>query len=299
LFSIKNKVNDVEELEGKIEYPFKVSSGQNEISLSVIGIDQDSLFYSFKDKKGNSVVLPDDGVLVSDFVANKLRVGVGDRILFHSYLSDMEDEWEEVRGIVTQALGVNAYMNRDVMAKKYFTSGVVTGFYMNSDDAFAKDKLTKLPIISSVSSMESILDSFTQQTQLMNTMIFFMLALSGVLGFAVVYNATIISIGERETEFSSLRVLGFSRGDIFRLILKENNVITAAGIIAGIPLANLFMIYASDMFSTEQYSMILTADPVTYIQGLVTTVFFIVLAQFATYQKIKKLDFMAAIKNRA
>jgi putative ABC transport system permease protein len=153
-------------------------------------------------------------------------------------------------------------------------------------------------MVTSVSSTDSIADVFAQETQLMDSMIGFMLILSGVLGFAVVYNATIIGIGERETEFSALRVLGFSRGDIFRLVLKENNLTTVIGVLAGMPLANLLMVYFSGIFSTEQYSMILRAGPETYIMGLAVTVFFVVLAQVATYRKIRGLDFMAAIKSR-
>jgi putative ABC transport system permease protein len=196
-------------------------------------------------------------------------------------------------------MGVNGYMNIDALASRYLTPGVVTGFFMNADDPEAKRKLMELPAVASVSSPDATRETFQEYTQIMNIFIFFMVGLSGILGFAIVYNATIISIGERETEFSSLRVLGFSGGDIFRLLLKENNVITVAGFIAGVPLANVFLRYSSDVFSTEQYTMYLRAAPENYMQGIVATVFFIVLAQTATYRKIQKLDFMAALKNRA
>jgi putative ABC transport system permease protein len=94
-------------------------------------------------------------------------------------------------------------------------------------------------------------------------------------------------------------VLGFSRGEIFRLILRENNIITAGGLLAGLPVANILLRYSSEVFSNEQYTMHLRAGPAEYAMGLGATVVFIVLAQVATYRKIQKLDFMAALKNRA
>jgi putative ABC transport system permease protein len=148
-------------------------------------------------------------------------------------------------------------------------------------------------------SLAATKESFQEYTQVMNVTIFLLAGLAGLLGFAIVYNATIVSIGERETEFSVLRVLGFSRGEIFRLLLRENNMITAAGLIAGIPLAGLFLRYSSDVFSTEQYTMRLQAAPVHYAAGVLAAVLFVVLAQAATYRRIQKLDFMAALKNRA
>jgi putative ABC transport system permease protein len=292
-------VDDVSEIEGKTEYPFLVSSGQRELALSIIGLEQDTVFYNFKNKAGNAIYVPEDGLLISDYAAKELRVGVGDRVKLHAYLSDEDDSWAYVRGVVYQAMGVNGYMNRDALARAYFTPGVVTGFFMNSDDAAAESKLMKLPAVSSVSSIAATREIFREYTRIMNAFIFFMVLLAGILGFAIVYNATIISIGEREREFSSLRVLGFSGGDIFRLLLKENNVISVAGFLAGIPLANVFLRYSSEVFSTEQYTMHLSAGLWNYLQGMIATVLFIVLAQAATYIKIQKLDFMAALKNRA
>jgi putative ABC transport system permease protein len=296
---ISHIVDDVSDLAGKAEYPFTLSSGQREVSLSVIGLERDTVFYNLSNRAGDALDVPEDGILISEYAAKKLRVGVGDRVRLHSSLSDEDDQWIEVSGVVYQAMGVNGYMDRKELARRYFTPGVVTGFFMNADDPQTESKLMELPAVASVSSLAATKSVFREYTQIMNAFIFFMVFLSGVLGFAIVYNATIISIGEREREFSSLRVLGFSGGDIFRLLLKENNVISAAGFVAGIPLANVFLSYSSDVFSSELYTMHLRAGPWNYMQGLLATIFFIVLAQVATYRKIQKLDFMAALKNRA
>ncbi|MDR1136568.1 MAG: FtsX-like permease family protein [Clostridiales Family XIII bacterium] len=299
LNEISHIVDDVQEIEGKIEYPFKLSSGNHEITLTLIGVEKDTVFYNFKDQEGIRRDIPEDGLLVSDYAARKLKVGIGDKVLMHSYLSDNEDKWMEVQGIVYQAMGVNAYMDKDALAAEYLAPGMINGFFMNCGDPETVSKLKEWPAVTAVSSIVSITDTFQEYTQMMNVMIFFMLILSGVLGFAIVYNATIISIGERETEFSSLRVLGFSRGEIFRLILRENNMITIGGLAAGIPVANILLRYSSEVFSTEQYTMHLRAGLLNYAEGFAATVLFIILAQIATYRKIQKLDFMAALKNRA
>jgi putative ABC transport system permease protein len=289
---------DVEEIEGKLELPFRLSRGNHEITLSVIGLERDTVFYNFKDKNGKRLDVPEHGILISDYAAKELGAEVGDMALMHPYTGH-DDIWVEVRGIVYQAMGVNAYMDKAAMAREYFDPGAVTGFYMNAAVGGLEGKLLDLPAVNSVASLEVTQDTFKEYTQIMNISITFMLLMSGVLGFAIIYNATIISIGERETEFSSLRVLGFSRGEIFRLVFKENNVAAAGGLIAGIPLANLLLAASSEVFSTEQYTMLLRASPLVYLEGAAATLFFVVLALGATYRKIRTLDFMAALKNRA
>jgi putative ABC transport system permease protein len=298
LRDVRAAVGSVEDIEGKLEMPFRLSRGNHEISLSVIGLERGTVFYNFKNKNGSRLELPEYGILISDYAAKKLGVKVGDMALMHPY-TGQDDGWVEVRGVVYQAMGVNAYMDKGAMAREYFEPGAVTGFYLNSDAGGVKEKLLDLPAVNSVASLAATQDTFKEYTQIMNISISFMLLMSGVLGFAIIYNATIISIGEREAEFSSLRVLGFSRGEIFRLVFKENNVAVAGGLAGGVLLSHVLLAASYDIFSTEQYTLLLRADLPVYVEGAAATMFFVILALAATYKKIQNLDFMAALKNRA
>jgi putative ABC transport system permease protein len=110
---------------------------------------------------------------------------------------------------------------------------------------------------------------------------------------------SVINIGEREAEFSTLRVLGMSRGEIFALLLRENGVITLFGIAAGFPLTSFLLAHYDDIFSTEQYTMLTRASWYSYAYGAALTFIFVALAQGVTWRRIKKLDFMSALKDRA
>jgi putative ABC transport system permease protein len=125
-----------------------------------------------------------------------------------------------------------------------------------------------------------------------------MVVFSGILGFCIVYNATIVSLGEREMEFSSLRVLGFSKREIFSMIVRENNIITILAILLGVPVGNLFAEYSSTAFSTDIYTLDMSPTLNALIMAGVYMVIFVLLAQLATYRKIKGLDFLQALKNR-
>ncbi|MDR3295339.1 MAG: FtsX-like permease family protein, partial [Clostridiales Family XIII bacterium] len=134
LVDIRRIVGDVTELEGKVEYPFRLESGPRDIALTVIGVERGTAFYRFRGQDGRAYEVPEDGILLSGYAAKKLRAGVGDLVLLHAYLPGAEDVWAEVTGVIYQAMGVNAYMDKAAMARAYLTPGAVTGFYMNSGD---------------------------------------------------------------------------------------------------------------------------------------------------------------------
>jgi putative ABC transport system permease protein len=175
----------------------------------------------------------------------------------------------------------------------------VTGCFLDSGDPDAVRGLMELPAVSSVVSVRDAQAVLKEYTRMINAFLAILIALSGLLGGIVIYSVVIINIGERETEFSTLMVQGMSHWEIFSLLLRENNVVTLLGFAAGVPLTALFLEYSNDLFSTEQYTMMMRASGVNYLDGALLTVLFIVMAQAAAWRRIKSLDFLAALKNRA
>jgi putative ABC transport system permease protein len=295
---MRAQLEDMEGLEGKIDMPFKISSGTRDISLPLLGVERDTAFYRFRDKEGNPLPFPRDGILLSDYAARKLDVGVGDSVKLHSYLYDRDDRWAVVSGIVYRALGTRAYADMDYLARNFLEPGAVTGCFLDSADPDAARKLMELPAVASVVSVRDARAVLKTYTRMINAFLAFLVALSGLLGGIVIYSVAIINIGERETEFSTLMVQGMSHWEIFSLLLRENNVVTILGFIVGVPLTALFLEYSGDLFSTEQYTIMMSASAVNYLDGALLTGLFIVTAQAAAWRRIKNLDFLSALKNR-
>lgn len=290
---------DIEYMEGKIEYPFELSNGNKKQYASIIGLSRDTVFYSFRDNNGNPVRIPDKGILISENLAKSLGAEKGDRIKVKGFKPSRDDVYIEIANVIKQSLGMNAYMDIKSMGRLLLEKNIITGVYLKSDDENINEKLLYASNVATVLSVADIRSSFEQYMQMIFISIGFMVIFSGILGFCIVYNTTIVSIGEREMEFSSLRVLGFGKNEIFQMILKENNIIMIAGILLGIPAGIVFTEYSSAVFSTEMYSMEISPTPASNITAAIFTVIFILLAQLAAYRKINNLDFIQALKNRA
>lgn len=291
-------VIDVKNMEGKLEYPFEMRNANKKQVVNIIGITENTEFYSFADNKKNAVKLPREGMLISDNLAKILDVKVGQKIQIKSFLDDKEDVYIQVKGIISQSMGINAYMNIEEMGRTLVEKDVINGIYFNSDDPDVTKELMKATNVESILSMNDIKAIYEEYMGLMIVMIGFMLIFSGILGFAITFNATVISLSEREMEFSTLRVLGFTKKEIFNLLLMENAFIIIVGLILGLPAGVAMLKYSNEVFSTEVYSLTMNPTLTSIVSAALITVAFMVLAQLATYRKINKLDFMQSLKNR-
>jgi putative ABC transport system permease protein len=215
-----------------------------------------------------------------------------------SFIPGRNAVYVEVKGIIKQTLGLNAYMDIGFMGEKLLEKNTVNGIYLNSNDEEIYEELARATQIATVMSIEDTRSIFEEYMGIMNAMIVFMVFFSGILGFCIVYNATTIIIGEREMEFSALRVLGLSKNEIFKMVLNENNILMIFGIAVGIPLGMAMLTSLSEAVSTDMYAFYMTPNlkSITYAAAL--TALFVFFAQLAAYQKIKRLDLLSALKNR-
>jgi len=282
------KLINVKEMEQRIEMPFEIKNGRDSKIVNVIGLENNTKFYSLK--------VPEDGILLSSNLATTLNVEVGEEVILKSLIRDEDYIYVYVKGIVNQALGINIYTNIDFLRDKFLDKGIINGIYINSDDNVV-DKLKDIKDIT-VLSQYDMKDAFSEFTAMTSAAMGVMVIFSGLLGFIITYSMTLMSINERALEFSSLRVMGFTKGEIFNMLIRENMIMSVIGILFGIPIGLWLVNYMGVSFTTDLYTM---KEPVTVSgigMSIILTIIFIILAQLMTYVKIHKLDFMQALKNR-
>ncbi len=288
---------DAEAIEPKVEFPFELKNGVNTNVVNIVGLESNTVFYEFKDLNGKEVELPNEGMIISSNLASSLGVEKGDNILVHNFIPNREDAYIKVIDIIDQNLGINGYMNINYMNRVLTEKGMVSGVYINSQDNII-EKLQDVKNISSIQSQKDMKNMFYEFIDLMIIAIAVMIIFSALLGFVIIYSMTVMSINERTLEFSSLRVLGFTKQEIFKIILKENAIMTVVGIIYGIPMGIAEIKYIGDIFSSDLYTL---NEPVTFkamLYALIFTIICLIFAQIVTYKKINNLDFIQALKNR-
>jgi putative ABC transport system permease protein len=114
----------------------------------------------------------------------------------------------------------------------------------------------------------------------------------------VVYNAARVSLSERSRELASLRVLGFTRDEIARILLGELAVLTLVSLPVGALLGYGLGRFIMTIFNNEVYRLpfVLTAQSIAW--SWLTVVAAAVLSSLAVRRRLDRLDLVAVLKSR-
>lgn len=202
----------------------------------IAGIDLDSyqkLSGPFQYLAGGPFQTSDD-CLVDDLFARAKRVKVNDKIeiLNHPF---------RVAGIVEPGKGARKFLQIAVMQDLIGADGKASIFYLKLDDPGNADAVVNE--IKAVAGMERyVATSMSYYLSMMTTsrypgvsqFIDFVIAISVIIGFLVIFQSMYTAVMERTREIGILKSMGASRMYIVNVILRETILLAIGGIIVGV-----------------------------------------------------------------
>lgn len=291
----------VTSIEPFLELPFLAVRGWHEQPLTARALPKSTSLYRFEDERGNLVTLPAYGIFISRTLAKSMGVKQGDILELSSYVTSGQAHPVMVKAVVNQYFGSGVYMSFEQMECLTFQKNTFSGVLIDSK-ADIKGIFQNMANIESIHSKSDLEDTIKEFVGMIAAAISFIVLLGGLLGFAILYNTTSTNITEREREFSSLRVLGFTKKEIFQLIKRENAIALLAGLVAGMPLGKALVVLMINSLTTGPAGEMLyfptDIAPVAYIAAAILTTFFMVLTLAAVRHRIQRLDFLKALSSR-
>ena len=290
-------LESVDSAEGFLTLPCDLTAGPLTKTLSLIGVPPDTRFYQLKDQSGRTLDLAEDGIIISSNVAKALNVQPGDTLLVKNLLIDGREALLPITAVNEQLLGLGAYMSLEGLGRHLADKNLINGIYIRSAADLGQqfEEMTAVSAVSSKAELQKMYESFTSMVLVS---VIFLVVFSGLLGGAVIYSTTIMSIRERTGEFSSLRVLGYSRQEIFRLLAGENLLLAALGLLLGVPLGWGLVKLMGLSFTTDLYTLTEPVSLTSLLLALGSTLLFVLLAQLITYRRIQRMDFIQALTTR-
>ena len=194
----------------------------------------------FFDSNDNRVLLENGGVLVPRSYADKYHISEGDQIQLAFTAPELRNQTVtiKVQHITNQYSNPSFFVTRD-----YLESFGMT--YSPSALMVATDNTAELPAIRSFFEQDPQVEAITDQADLgksaeymmqQNSFMFIMFIICAViLSFGAIYTISSINIYERNRELATLKVLGYPKNKINRLIFSENIAVTAFAVILALP----------------------------------------------------------------
>ncbi|MGH9370080.1 MAG: ABC transporter permease [Vicinamibacterales bacterium] len=282
--------------------PARLRSAQRSRIVSVQGLVAQAELNRLVDVSSGAVRLPPEGVVLSLKLAEVLDARVGDLLTMEVLDGRRPVRQVPVSGIVEEYMGTAAYMEIDALRRLIKEGRSLSGAFLRVDQAHAESlyrRLKQTPMVAGVSLKRSAIESFERTlAETFYVMIFFNLLFSSVIAFGVVYNAARVSFSERSRELASLRVLGFTRGEISLILLGELAVVVLLAIPVGMLLGYVFAGVLVAAFNTELYRFPLIVTPRTYAYAASAVLVAATLSGLAVRRRLDHLDLVAVLKTR-
>jgi putative ABC transport system permease protein len=245
---------------------------------------------------------PADGLLMTDRLADKLGLKVGDRVTMELREGRREVVQAVLQATVSDMMGLNAFMQRDALNRLLGDGDVANFFSLRVGDR-------DLPrVLEATQALPRVAGAFSKSTMLRNMqeisarnvriMSTILTLFAAVIAVGVVYNNARIALAERSWELASLRVLGFTRAEVSVLLLGE----LALGIAVALPVG-MFLGWALThsvvgLMASDQFLFPVAIQPRTYAWAAICVVAAGVASALVVRRRIDSLDMVAALKTR-
>jgi len=293
----------VEYVEGYRDVPAILRFGPYRHRAALFGIQPEGRLHRSLDSRLKPVAVPPGGVVLTDYLANDiLHVKPGDTLTVEVLEGSRPVRQVPVLGITKQYLGVSAYMQKASVNALLREGNTVTGAYLavepgSEPELYARlrDRPRVLGLVANKAAIQSFYATIGQFILFYNLVA---TVLAGAIGFGVVYNSARIALSERGRDLASLRVLGFTRGEIAYILLGELALLTLAaipvGFVVGVGLVGILVV----AFQSELYRLPLILTPENYAMGASVVIASALLSGLLLWQRLGRLDLVAVLKTR-
>jgi putative ABC transport system permease protein len=249
------------------------------------------------------VALPLQGILLTDYLANEiLRVQPGDLLTVEVLDGARPIQQVPVAGLIKEYLGISGYMRIDNLNRLLREGHAISGAYLSADAALQPEvyrRLKRTPRVAATTVREKAIRSlYDTMGETMLTFAFITTLLAATIAFGVVYNSARISLSERNWELASLRVLGFTRGEVSFILLGELALLTLLATPLGYVLGYAMCAAFVQGFQTDLFRIPLVLEMRTYTIATITVTVCSVISALVVRRRLDGLDMVGVLKSR-
>lgn len=296
------RLSGVLAVEGQRIVPVRLRAGPRSYLTSVIGLSSADELRRPHDSALRPIEASPDGITLTRRLADRLEARQGDVVTVETMEGRRSKRDLPVTTIVDESIGMASYMDMDVLNHLTGEGAVVSAASMYVEPtALASVGLAfkKLPTIESVTMKAYTLSSFLEKIAgLVFVSAGILTAFATIITVGVVYNSARIGLQERAWELASLRVLGFTRGEVASILFSEFAVETALGIPIGLWLSHEIIGLIARLHSNDSFQIPPVIEPRTYLIAAGVVLAAAVASTFVVRKRVDRLDMVSALKTR-
>ena len=284
------------------EMMVRIRHGSIERRIMLTGKPRGAVLSRVIDTDLHPVVLPEEGLAVSAWLANLLGVRVGDTVEIDLLEGQHRTVTVPITATVEDYFGIRGMMDSQALARLMRESPATNSVHVSLDPNALDDfyaTIKKVPIVAGLALQRVSLTNFRAATGIILTLMgSIYTALAAVIAFGVVYNNARISLSESARDLASLRVLGFTRGEVLKILLLELAVLTLLAQPLGWAIGYGLGWIMKMRLATEVMRVRGLIEPFTYGLASVIVIVAALFSALVVRRRVYGLDLVAVLKTR-
>ena len=282
--------------------PVKLHHEHRSFRTSITGIADNARLLKVLDTDLNQIQLPARGLMVTDHLAKKLGFNAGDEILVEMLEGQRQTRRVYVAHISQQFFGLGSYMLLDNVNRLMGEGPAINAVLLTVDPQSMQEvysKLREMPVVAGINIRESVINGF--QNTLQNILLVFTFinaVLGAVIAFGVVYNTIRIALAERGRELASMRVLGYSHGEVAYILLGELVLLTLLSLPIGFVVGAGLCYVMTESMQSDLFRLPLVLSAYNYSFAAMIVFLSALVSALIVWRRLHQLDLVEVLKTR-
>ena len=248
-------------------------------------------------KSGNPVQLISDGVVITEKLARVMGVSVGGS--FEMTTSDGRKYSIKITGISENYVDHYIFMPPKLYSELFGSTPLYNSILVNPAGNISElaEQLLTDSNIRAVIDMSYVKANINDSTDALKIVTVVLIILACALAFVVLFNLTNINITERIRELATIKVLGFYDAELAMYIYRENAIVTAMGIAAGL-IGGIWL--HGFVLTAAEIDLLMfphIVNPLSYLYSVALSIVFAVFVNLVMSRKLMKIDMVESLKN--
>lgn len=296
------RIDGVFKAEGLRSVPVRFRVGSQYRDSTITGYPGELTLRRLLDSEARPQRVPEDGIMLTDKLAEVLGVGIGDTV----EVEFREELWNSVdvpiTALVSEPFGLQGHMTARALAALMRTeeavNTVVLGIDPQAQDAIER-RLRDIPAVLGVSSPGDFRRQFNEQSASMILLFTGIITVfAAIIAVGVIYNNARVALSQRARDLASLRILGFTQREIAAILFGEQAITVVLALPIGVWLGRSLSEAMMSTADPENYRFPSILSDLTVIIAVLVTVVSALFSGLILRRKLQKLDLIGVLKTR-
>ena len=248
------------------------------------------------------VPLPPDGLLLTLTLAEALGLRPGDSAVVKVLEGKRATYRVPVAGTVDELMGLQAYMRLPALERLLDESPSASAAVLGVERGAEPDvirRLEDLPRVASVTSRRAMVTRLEEQSgKSMDVVTLVLTVFAATIAVGVVYNNARVALSLRSRDLATLRVLGFTRAEISRILLGELGLQVLLAIPVGMLLGTWLTYWVVSTIHPELYRFPVVLTARTYAFAVIVVLISSAASGLLVRRRLDRLDLIGVLKTR-